>query len=329
MKQNSLHPVLLGNFKLLGPSPQRLELPDLTAPLGNITELASASRHECVDHHVFQISDGSWHLWGCIRKTTVGRILYHWEGKNLGAGLFKPTNEIIRVSRDAGESLSYYNGEECIQSPFIVVDNKRYYMFYGGGGSGCDMTGKKVPAEDPLMTAQICLMLSNDGRNWTRYRNEQGLSRVFTGPLAVRDPCLLKIHGVWYMYYAGMSGFNEGDAGFYARTSLNLFDWSAPVLVHNDTSYGGSGFQTECPHVVMRGGYYFLFRTVNYPAAETYVFRSRNPLDFGVGDAGSKFAGSIGVAAPEIITDEKGTEYITSNHDLTAGTMLCRLKWVE
>ena len=94
-------------------------------------------------------------------------------------------------------------------------------------------------------------------------------------------------------------------------------------------SFGGHRWQTECPHVVYRAGYYYLFRTVHYATSETHVFRSEDPLDFGIGDARDKYVGRIAVAAPEIIVDGEGNEFITSNHNLAGGTMLCRLRWEE
>jgi hypothetical protein len=58
------------------------------------------------------------------------------------------------------------------------------------------------------------------------------------------------------------------------------------------------------------------------------VFRSDDPADFGIGaSAEKKYVGPLAVAAPEIIVDSDGREYITSNHDLHAGTQLCRLAW--
>ena len=68
-----LRPVLEGDFWLIGPSPA---LPELATG----AQEAEPPHHECVDHHVYQSADGAWHLWGCIRKTPVGRVLYHWEG---------------------------------------------------------------------------------------------------------------------------------------------------------------------------------------------------------------------------------------------------------
>ena len=57
------------------------------------------------------------------------------------------------------------------------------------------------------------------------------------------------------------------------------------------------------------------------------MFRSQDPYDFGAGDAGVKYVGSIAVAAPEIVVDAVGNEYTSSNHDLFGGTRLCRLRW--
>jgi hypothetical protein len=327
MSRTKLRPVLDGDFWMLGSNPESLELPELVKPDRNPRAPAGAPTHECVDHHVYQDVDGRWHLWGCIRKTTVGRILYRWEGKSLTEAPWIPTGEMIRVDRSAGESLAYHNGEECIQSPFVVREGGKYYMFYGGDGAGVDGKGNRVDANNPDMVGQMCLMISPDGRNWSRFQDKEGRSRVFTGPMATRDPCLIKIDKTWHIYYAGFHGHHDGEAGFYARTSSDFFHWSECMIVHLDPRFGGHRWQTECPHVVYREGYFYLFRTVHYESSETHVFRSENPLDFGIGDASEYYVGRIAVAAPEIIVDEIGNEYITSNHHLAGGTMLCRLKW--
>jgi hypothetical protein len=324
-----LRPVLDGDFRLLGLNPACLDIPAIVVPERNPALPDTAPTHECVDHHIYQSADGAWHLWGCIRKTTVGRILYRWEGRSLRHTPWQPTGDIIRVDRNAGESLAYHQGEECIQSPFVVVVDGTYYMFYGGDGSGINDKGESVAPDDPTMAGQMCLMTSSDGRAWVRHHNEAGQSRVFVGPMGTRDPCLLHIDGLWIMYYAGYHGYADGQVGFYARTSADLIRWSERTLVHLDSRYGGHRWQTECPHVVYRQGYYYLFRTAHYASAETYVFRSEDPMDFGIGDASTNYVCPIAVAAPEIILDQTGNEYITSNHDLAAGTMLCSLRWVD
>jgi len=316
-----LRPVLDGDFWMIGDNPDLGELQGNTDP-------ARGRVQECVDHHVFQSIDGAWHLWGCIRNCAVVRILYHWEAANLTDEHWRPTGEVMRVDRSAGECLNG-RAEECIQSPFVVRWKGRYYMFYGGSMAGTDEEGRPVEGDDPTMAGQMCLATSPDGRTWTRHRDEQGRSRVFIGPSATRDPCLIRIDGLWHMYYAGYHDGRLENAGFYLRTSEDLLHWSDWELVHQDPRYGAGNWDTECPHVVERGGYYYLMRTEDYAGAKTHVFRSTDPHDFGIGDASCHYVGPLAVAAPEIILDAEGNEYITSNHNLSGGTMICRLRWAE
>ncbi|MDF1514559.1 MAG: hypothetical protein P1S60_12190 [Anaerolineae bacterium] len=55
---------------------------------------------------------------------------------------------------------------------------------------------------------------------------------------------------------------------------------------------------------------------------------SADPMDFGIGGARDHLVTAIAVAAPEIVVDgdDGDKEYITSNHNLAGGTMLCRLR---
>ena len=97
MPTTRLCPVLDGDFWTIGPRP------DLADVLPGPDEAAPA--HECVDHHVYRGLDGAWHLWGCIRGTPVGRILYRWQGDALEQANWRRTGEILRVDHEAGESL--------------------------------------------------------------------------------------------------------------------------------------------------------------------------------------------------------------------------------
>ena len=316
--RTKLCPILDGDFWTIGPRPDLSErLPD---PEDGI------ARHECVDHHVYQGADGAWHLWGCVRKTTVGRILYHWEGETLIEGPWRQTGELIRADHEAGESLQDWRSEEWIQSPYVVHHGGTYYMFYGGHGTGITAQGEPVPAEDTRMDCQMCLMTSPDGRNWTRHCGPRGYSRLFLGPGEARDPCVIRVGTCWHLYYAGYHNHDPTRAGYYVRTSDDLIDWSDWQLVHLDRAFGPGPWDTECPHVVYRDGSYYLFRTEDYPRAITHVFRSDNPFDFGIGDASEHYVCDIAVAAPEIVVDGEN-EYITSNHDLLGGTSVCRLRW--
>ena len=310
-----LRPVLDGEFWMVGDNPDLGEL--------------QGDRQECVDHHIFRSDDGAWHLWGCIRGTAIGRLLYHWEDDALTDEHWRRTGEFIRADTACGECIDDWNGDEWLQSPFIVREGGMFYMFYGGHSTGRREEDAPVDAGLTGTECQICLMTSPDGRHWMRRRDDDGYSRVFTGPGETRDPCLIEINGLYYMYYAGSHNSPSPGVGYYLRTSDDLINWSDWQVVHMDPGYGAGRTDTECPHVVERGGYYYLFRTVNYPDAVTHVFRSKDPRDFGVGDARDKHVCRISVGAPEIIVDPEGNEYITSNHDLNGGTRLCRLKWVE
>jgi arabinan endo-1,5-alpha-L-arabinosidase len=217
---------------------------------------------------------------------------------------------------------------QWIQSPFVVRAAGRFYLFYGEHGTGRDAQGRPTPPDDARMESQICLMTSPDGCQWQRYAGAGGFSRVFTGPGEARDPCLIEIDGVWHIYYAGYQAGDPQQAGIYARTSGDLIHWSDWRLVHSGHAIASGRWSHDCPHVVQRGGQFFLFRTADYASAESYVFRSGDPLDFGIGPAAlDRYVGPLRVAAPEVIVDEAGREYVTSNHDLSAGAQICPLVW--
>ena len=175
----------------------------------------------------------------------------------------------------------------------------------------------------------MCLMTSKDGTQWTRYKNKDGNSRLFIGPGPTRDPCLIKIGDRWHMYYAGSKNSDIDQPVFWCRTSENLYDWSEPLNVHDDLNFGKQRWDTECPFVIYKEGYYYLFRTEDYYKSRTHVFRSEDPMDFGAGDASSKYVGLFTAGAPELYELEDGSEWVSSNHNPPLGTQLCRMKWVE
>ncbi len=321
-EKRKLKPVLDGEFWTIGDNP------DLGSIRGKRGDGKKIHGQECVDHTIFRSEDGAWHLWGCIRGTAVGRILYHWESESLTRPHWKQTGEVIRADRAAGESIDDWSGQEWMQSPFAVKHDGKYWLFYGGHATGRTEGGEKVGSGDRRMDCQICLMISEEGRNWTRHRNSEGFSRVFVGPGETRDPCVTRINGLWHIYYVGHEPGIRSKPGYYVRTSDDLVSWSRCKLAHRDPLRGSGAWETECPLVVERAGYYYLFRVEDYLKAKTHVFRSEDPLDFGIGDAAEKYVGRIAVAAPEIVFGEDGQEYVSSNHDVVGGTALCRLKWV-
>jgi hypothetical protein len=305
--------------------------PDYLAQLQTLFQRYANNRNEPVDHHIFRGPEGRWHLWGCVRRTKLGRVLYHWVADELQQSPWTATGEYLRCDQTAGECIDDFGGEEWIQSPYFVSTNDRYYMFYGGHSTGHDKAGNPVSGRNLDRSAfraegQICLMSSTDGREWRRIRNAEGYSRIFTGPGEARDPCVLRIGELWYLYYAGYDGNPFRNGGIYLRTSTDLRNWSDYRLVNRDEVWGGPTWTHECPHVVFRDGYYYLFRTENYYDAITHVYRSSDPTDFGIGVRDERYLGTIACAAPEIY-EVDGREFLSSNHDPGLGTQLCRLRW--
>ena len=331
-RKRKLRPVLDGDWRLIGPAP------DLKALLPGaerweekwITGGRTGEHNAPVDHHIVRDPQGTWHLWGCVRAASVGRILYHWTATDFRQSPWTPTRELIRVDRTVGESLASSEGggpvirevEECIQSPFFVHHAGVCHMFYGGGMAR--------PARDARSDSdsQMCLMVSGDARTWKRRINSDGQSRLFTGPGPTRDPCVIRIGGRWHLYYAGTRNNDPLQPVFWCRTSDDLVTWSEPRAVHCDLSLSDHRWGTECPFVVFRDGYYYLFRTQNYYESRTHVFRSEDPLDFGVDDTSRTYVGTFPVAAPEIHVMDDGCEYVSSNHNPPLGTQICRMKWV-
>jgi len=239
----------------------------------------------------------------------------------------------MRPDRSTGESIADWEGREWIQSPFVVKSDNLFYFFYGGHSTGFDRYGGAVPQGDPRVECQICLMTSTGGRHWERHRDEHGQSRLFVGPGEARDPCVIRIEGAeaaWHMYYAGYESGDPLRPGIYLRTSTDLIHWSNPCLVHRDSRFGIGRWTHECPQVVQRGGCFYLFRTEDYDHARTHVYWSEDPNDFGIDQtAGEKYLSLLPLAAPEVIVDEDGCEYVTSCHDLVNGVQICRLAWIE
>ena len=347
MAHRKLRPVIDGEYRLIGPSPDLAMLPGDAERRLDFEQGRVAEYNAPVDHHIFQSADGHWHLWGCVRATSVGRVLYHWETTDFFATPWRATGEFIRADRSAGECVDDWNGEEWLQSPYVVRHDGTFYMFYGGHRSGVDRSGRRAaggPARsgptdelirDERNLFQMCLMTSTDGRSWSRHRSDApgpaaGTSSVFMDVGETRNPCVIQVDGLWLMYYAGFFDPDrpEDGAGFLVRRSRDLIHWSGAELVHRDPRFGAGRVETECPHVVYRDGFYYLFRTVNYYRCLTYVFRSDDPTDFGIGDASTKLVGRLPCAAPEVYR-VGDAEFVSSSHQPLFGESICRLRWVE
>lgn len=259
-----------------------------------------------VDFSVWQAADGTWQLWSCIRNTNCGgytRLLYGWEGLNLTDPDWEPKG--IAMQAD----LNYETNVGGLQAPHVIRIDGMYHMFYGDW--------------DYMM-----IQRSLDGKVFERWPYEDGRMGMFTQGEGcnTRDPMVIRIGDVWHMYYTAHC---DMIGAVYCRTSKDLRAWSESTLVARGGLTGTGISSSECPHVVEIDGWYYLFRTQRYdPPAVTSVYRSKDPMDFGVDDrADEKFVCMLPVAAPEIVFHE-GRQYIAALRSDVQGIQIARLAWV-
>ncbi len=266
----------------------------------------SRKRQQPVDFGVWQATDGTWQLWSCIRSTGCGgcgRLFYRWEGKKLTDKNWRPMGIAMEARPELGETPG------GLQAPHVVRHQRRYIMAYG----------------DWL---NICFATSKDGKHFERIIQPNGKTGVFTeGPGAnTRDPMLIRINGLWHCYY---TAFPHGRGYGFCRMSPDLARWSPSCVVCYGGKIGTAPCEIECPQVVepQPGVFYYLRNQFYGRRAMNWVYRSRNPLNFGIDDD-TKLVRNWRVAAPEIIHHE-GQYYIASLLDSLQGIKMARLKWIR
>lgn len=269
--------------------------------LGELT----GDNQQPVDFSVWRAADGTWQLWSCIRHTKCGgrtRLFYRWEGRNITDRHWKPAGIAMQADADLGETPG------GLQAPHVVLLGDTYHMFYGDW-------------------VRICLATGRDGKTFTRFRSDRGQPALFAeGPDDnARDPMLLRAGDRYYCYY---TAHPDRRGAVYCRTSADLRTWSAARIVAAGGRAGDGPWSAECPHVVFlpESGRYCLFRTQKYGKdAQTSVYCSADPLDFGVNDD-RFFVCTLPIAAPEIIVHE-GQYYIAALEPSLKGIRMARLKW--
>jgi len=265
---------------------------------------------EPVDFSIWQARDGTWHIWECIRQVVLGghaRLFYAWEAPDPTAAWSE-----LGVAMTADPSVG--EDEGGLQAPYVFDDGGGYRMFYGGWSS-------------------ICSQTSADGLTFTRVLDANGQCPLVSQTSDMynpRDAMVLRAENLWHLYYTAAK--REVDdtvtSRVFARTSTDLVAWSDASIV----SYGGSGgtigTSTECPFVVHRPDGYYLFRTEQYgPMPLTHVYRSDDPLMFGIDDDRYK-VGTLPVAAPELF-EYDGRTYIAALKLDTQGIRIAELRWPD
>jgi len=289
--------------RIIGPWWTIARVPNL-GPLNGPPANRPNARQEPVDFSVWQAADGTWQLWSCIRNTRcggTGRLLHRWEGPSLTTPDWKPMGIAMQADPRFGETAG------GLQAPYVLRIDRPYHMFYGDW-------------------EHICLQRSQEGKSFERWLDNDGRSGMFTeGPgTNTRDPMVVRIGTRWHCYY---TAHPRGVGSVFVRTSTDLRRWSESKLVARGGLAGRGMCSAECPQVIPLAGCYYLFRTQRYSdPPTTCVYRSLDPLDFGV-DNDDHFIGLLPVAAPEIIKDQD-EYYIAALLPDVQGIQVTRLAWM-
>lgn len=287
----------------------------------------NTENQEPVDFGIWKAEDGTWQLWSCIRNSDfpgmlvqpsygtfeTTRFLYGWEGESITSGNWEPKG----IKWVAEPSLGELPGG--IQAPYVIKEDGFFYLFYGDW-------------------QDICLAKSNDGKNFERVLGGNGQADLFSEFSYggkdffshARDPMVIKQGNTYYCYYTSSVGAPVNDGAAFARTSINMRDWSESVMVSHSPTYKESNakYSDECPQVVYlpEHGLYYLFVTQLYGKDnQTTVYASPNPLYFGIDDDSRKVC-TLPIAAPEII-HEDGQYYLAALNTTLDGIRMIKLKW--
>jgi hypothetical protein len=260
-----------------------------------------------VDFGIWQAADGTWQIWSCIRGTKEPghtRLLYRWEGAHLTDTDWKPMGIAMQADPKFGELAG------GLQAPYVFRTGGHYVMFYGGW-------------ED------ICSATSEDGKTFDRQLDPAGKATLFRAPPdyhQTRDPMLLHSGDLWYCYYTANTETHGAD---FCRTSPDLKHWSEIHTVAEGGQAGSGPVSAECVFVVeLKPHDYYLFRTQHYGSnAQTSVYFSHDPLDFGLNHDAGHFVCTLPVAAPEIFQDH-GRYYIAGLLPSLKGIQIAPLDWV-
>jgi len=273
------------------------EMPDLEELNGR-----DLSRQHIVDHGFIQSSTGKWQLWACIRGTTVGRILYGWEGDNLEIGPWFQKGVVARADSTYGEK-AY--PQESIQAPFFLKERDQYYCFYNSAGAR--------------------ILKSQDGVDYYRYLIKDNNNILYQE--SGRDVMVMKEGNTYFSYSTVSTVARDGwKYGFViVRTSEDLRKWSDYTIVSSGGIAGNGPISAESPFVIKIQGFYFLFRASSV-TGKTYVYRSNSPYHFGINDD-AKLVAQLDIKAPEIIL-HKGQYYISDLADFK-GIKIAKLQWAE
>jgi hypothetical protein len=202
--------------------------------------------------------------------------------------------------------------EGGLQAPYVLRKGDIYYMYYGDW-------------------VNICLAKSWDGKTFARHLNADGRSGLFSEKpgTSSRDPMVLAFRNRFYIYYTAVP---DDEGAIYCRISDDLVTWGDSAVVSSGGVGGNGPASAECAFVYyMPHEHAFnLFRAHPVSGSDEYrtsIYRSQNPLDFGV-DSDEYLIGSLPFEVVRIIKD--GPDFfMTSLNPGYDGIRLAKMNWVQ
>ena len=269
------------------------EMPDLGELAG-----PNPKKQHVVDHGFIRDATGKWQLWACIRGTAVGRLLYGWHGDRLTSGPWQPKGVVMRANANVGENVK--SEVEGIGAPYFLRRDGTWYCFYHSRG--------------------MHVAKSVNGMDYERVLNEKGTSQC--GIPGGRDVMILE-HGGRYYAYATVTTSDGKRSYVIGSESDDLTQWSKGEIVREGGEGGEGPVASESPFVVALDGYFYLFRASSHDF-KTYVYRSQDPMDFGIHDD-STLITTMRLKAPEILRIDDQW-YISDLADFQ-GIRMHKLSW--
>ena len=204
------------------------------------------------DHTLVRSPDGRWHLFGITHESAGDPSRERSFLHATAPALFGPWS-------DGADALQSQPPEQALWAPFVLpVGVGRWGMFYYGN-----------TPDHRVLRAE-----SADLHRWER-----------SGGSAPggRDPFVLRVGAVWYLYSVGADERREVGQ-IVVSESRDLTHWSMPTVALADPVAAFGWGNLESPMVVRRGEEFYLFVTRTSPAphdyARTMVFASTDPTRF-------------------------------------------------
>jgi beta-fructofuranosidase len=279
--------------------------------------VGEASRWYINDHTFVRDRGGLWHLVGITHAEPMAPFdEVHLAHATAPALLGPWTKRPYALSADARF------GETQLWAPHIIEHDRRYWMFYCGGGV------EKTAYRIHLATSEDCV-------HWERHAENP----LVVDGFEARDPMVLRVGDRWVLYYTATETPSGGHHVVAAMESHDLVHWDRRHVVYRDPMSGTMAGPTESPFVVARGGRFFLLigpdwegltrsfqQTGRYDRAayrRTRVLVSDDPLHFDL----DGLVATIDAHAAEVIVDEQGRDWVSHCGWGQGGVHLAPLDW--